>query len=497
MSALDASYDDGDTDSRTLAVGSKPDVRQEGQVEPILHHSSESSLSPQSFTMGNTASQHASFATVPSEKNDASVAANSGFGNNRLATGFHATFGTPLESNVTGPEDSLTNSRDTGVSVNNAIEISEDEQEEDDSDDGGMLINVDNPRDRELPQDMDVDNDPHPRNPNTRGPILSTKENTQALSHSRQGAHEELQDDASQSPSAVLLNTNHASGPLLADLSQDELKLQLKYAYFDADPDVIDLGQPAACLSCLQIGHVEQNCPEVMCAHCSSKHPPHLCPHLHRCSNCRSRGHTVGSCHSHKNTTIPCDFCGLLSHVEQACPQRFFACKRNPTNKPMEIWISCCICSSNEHLVGDCPRSVLAAQSRWSLRSFDPGSVINLSSTPEAKRREKEAANRGLRPEGLEIRGHASRHNVGGPRAAPQADEPGKEQFLNGGRLQARAPRPTRRTRMTFGSIQTKVRIPSPPYDLPKEDVLLEFVEAVNIARKEQGKSEITLYGLG
>lgn len=496
MSALDPSYDDEDSDSRTLVVGSKRDVRREGQVEPILS-TSESSLSPQSFTMGNTASQHASFATDPPEIDDTKIAATSGFGNNRLATGFHATFGTALETNVAAQQDPVAGSQDPGLSVTNAIEISEEEQEEEESDDGGMLINVDTPRDRELPQAMDVDKDTHTRNPNTRGPIPSTRETTRSLSHTRQDTHEELQDNASQSPSSMPPVTDNASGPLLADLSQDELDLQLKYAYFDVDADDIDLNQPAACLNCLRLGHAQQSCPEMMCAHCSTKHPPYLCPALQRCSKCRLRGHTAGSCTCQKDTTIPCDFCGLLSHVEQACPQRFFACQRTATNKAMKLWISCCICLSNDHLVGDCPRAILAAQSRWSLRSFDPKSIINLSSQPEAKRREKEAASRGLRPEGLEIRGHASRHNVGGPRAAPQADEPGKEQFLRGGRQSRSSRREPRRTRITVNSMQPKVRIPSPPYDLPKEDVLLEFVEAVNIARKEQGKSEITLCGRG
>lgn len=234
-------------------------------------------------------------------------------------------------------------------------------------------------------------------------------------------------------PSVTTENMDVPHVVRLADLTPDELELQLKYALFDVKSEKVDLSWPAICLDCLQPGHSDKVCPEKQCVHCGAhgQHSSRLCPLVGRCSRCRERGHTVDSCNTDlKVTTVPCDLCGGLNHVEATCPARFFPVTSKVPAGSLQLWISCCICASKSHLVGDCPDANTTAGARWSLRLFAPGQVSNLSLEAGTKEREQEAANRGLRPEGMRIRGRAGLHSAGATRLEQPSDDDTDNQFF-------------------------------------------------------------------
>ena len=557
MPRISQSSDNDTSESRTAAVGLKGQARRTGQVHSAPSLSSESSRSSQSSTMGNAASQpaeHSSTVKLEQAENMAESATmdttSPGFGQNRLATGFRklpSREGPPSASS--GPLPNKNNPAPTpalspGASMHDAIEISDDDQDDDGSDDGGMVINIDGPQNHGLSQDMDVDNDEDgstwSREDGEIESHPSTRETTQPLSAGEEEAHDQLQGDLEDFLGSISGKpTNQSSTttvpvssvPRLADLNKHELELQLKYAFFGLDQNKIDLNRPAVCLTCLQGGHAERNCPEIKCEFCSAEHSSRLCPLLQRCSTCRDRGHMAESCPTGMRvTTVPCDICGGLSHVEQTCPQRFFPCDRKPGTQPLELWVSCCRCASTQHLVGDCPHVHQAAAARWSLKSFDPGQIINLTLEPATRRREQEAANRGLRPEGLKIRGRASLHSAGAPQFAQQ-DDADDEQFLrarvdvpgNASRgsitvaakkangmpstLPSSLPKsdpamPSKKQKtshapksnITVAINKPKSKASDVPLHLPKKEIMNQFIDVLNNGRRSANKSQLQLH---
>ncbi|KIW92251.1 uncharacterized protein Z519_07235 [Cladophialophora bantiana CBS 173.52] len=540
MSGLASSDDEGE--SRIAAVGLSREARQKGQVNSVPFPSTDSSIASHSSTMGNTASQDVgpSSREKPEELGSSTgeavgiaSSASAAFGNNRLATGFH-TAPPPAASHKSqsspsegdGPFDPETTS---GESRDDAIEISDDEQEE--SDDGGMVINIDRTQHHSFSDDMDLDDDgkeeeqegeegeedeeeeeekeeetftQSERDEGDEGDTeseTSTRETTQPLSSTGRDTHDQLQGDLESFFSTVsgklpthstAADARVQSGPCLADLSPDKLELQLKYAFFHVNHEDIDLNQPAVCLSCLQSGHTESNCPEVTCIHCSAQHSSRLCPLLQRCSTCRDRGHTAKSCPTGlKVTTIPCDICGTSGHLEQACPQRFLPSYGPSDSGPTKLWISCCICASTSHLVGDCPRVNKGAATRWSLKLLAPEQIVNLTLEPSTKQREKETANRGLRPEGLKIKGRAAPCRSARIASAKQQFDTSDsdEQFLK--------PRIESRGNANRGSLTFATRLPKdpfpPPSTMPKKVVLTRFLAAINQQRQAAGNSQLEL----
>ena len=475
--------------------------------------------------MGNTASRAVpiSNGATPTESEDTPAAATgvlaqptSTFGNNRLSTGFtypppSAAVPAPAGSNHNEGEYPRAASRKEAQAV---IEISDDDEDEEgevSDDDGGMLINVDGPRSDDLPVEMDLDEDEHesenriiPREEVMVTRPRSSKDDLQTLTASRNQAHTQLQADLDHhlnslptanplppkpTPEKNTIETTITPVPRLMDLSSDELQLQLKYAFFDVGPTRVDLSQPAVCLSCLRIGHVERVCPEVTCLHCSEKHSSRLCSSNQRCTKCRERGHRADSCPTvMKVTTVPCDICGNLTHVEQSCPRRFFQANPHPITEPQKLWISCCRCASKTHLVGDCPQANQLTTSRWSLKAFAPGSVTNLNAGPDMARMEEVAANRGLRPEGLRIRGRAGLHRAGVPNQTHASndnrDGDDEEQFLRP-RISNPDDRVAGRT-----SVNTQTQKPIEP-KRPSKQLLAIFVNALNKMRQSEGKNNL------
>lgn len=111
---------------------------------------------------------------------------------------------------------------------------------------------------------------------------------------------------------------------------------------------------------------------------------------------------------------VPCDYCASLDHVESECDQIFMFPHKDPNPGPVLVSISCANCTSNRHLIGDCPnlRRPIGA-SPWSLKGFDPDMISNLNSVISGRRG---GAARGQH--GMKIRGRAEHRSP-----SPSSDE--------------------------------------------------------------------------
>lgn len=350
------------------------------------------------------------------------------FGNNRLRSGFRNARriqrsashpGTPSDSdNSNSPArvvyDLDTEDEDGGITLNvqsngsAPIVISDDEESE--NEDG----QINESSDLEEGQERD---DVQPRNPGDSMQV---------------DAANELSLEAARDVAFVVDSTPAMPQVFLKDLNPDQLEHQIKYVFWHLQRDQIDLSRPARCLHCQAEGHVDDRCPQKTCLHCGAfgQHDSMLCPQVKRCDTCRQPGHT--SCDGMRNTTIPCDLCSLSGHSESLCPLRHYPRPSTSTSEPLQLWITCCACASKSHLVGDCPRSKTSMAPRWSLKSLDPEQIINLSIQSGVDKLEKDAQNRGMRPEGLKIRGRANQHHADSRRRdLRDSDSEDLENFLS------------------------------------------------------------------
>lgn len=384
-----------------------------------------------------------------------STSAQSGLGNNRLATGFRKPQADIAQDadGAGGGQSSTAHASAQGMLLDDPIDISDDVEEES-SDEGGMVINIDPAAEEHLDK-MHLDSEDgeiHETASLAFDPASADQEPPQSSSSADQDVDMQLQDELSHAARHSMLR--------LADLSPDQLELQFKYALFDVDRGLVDLARPAICLGCLRPGHAQRDCPEKICLHCGAagQHSSPLCPQVRRCSQCREPGHDAERCNADlKVTTVPCDLCGTLSHVEELCPQRFFPPVPNVHVGPLRLWVSCCICASKSHLVGDCPDADPAAAARWSLKTFAGDQITNLCLEAGTKQLEQLAANRGLRPEGVRIKGRAGLHAAGVPRGPRASDDDDEQPFL-GPRVGTRGT--ADRGSFTFRHPQ---RLPDPP----------------------------------
>ena len=232
---------------------------------------------------------------------------------------------------------------------------------------------------------------------------------------SNNDAHEQLQGDVAHSLSKTIPLTGPGSPPKrLGELSSDDFEKQVKYTLFHLKRDQIDLDRLAICTTCLQEGHQETSCPESNCLHCGARdeHPSRMCPKYRRCLKCRERGHDVDTCISKlKNTTVPCDHCGSEAHLEDRCSLRFFPSQSQTSLTELKLWISCCVCASKTHLVGDCPeRRPFNQAMAWSLRPLNPMQVSNLSLESGTRKFERDVEIRGAREEDLIVKDTADPH---------------------------------------------------------------------------------------
>jgi hypothetical protein len=361
----------------------------------------------------------------------AGVMSSSGFGNNRLATGFHKTRAILAEQAAlasTSQPAPLSATSSPGASADDAIEISDDDSS---SESGGMLLNVGNStllqHDDLMAIDDEGEAEVEARKPKHQESVVEQFTSMQNATPPRL-----LEGDSSAHILQAGAVDQHP--PLrLADLSEPDLELQFRYIFSYLKRDEIDLNCPAVCLGCLQEGHIQKSCPENVCMHCgiAGEHSSRLCPSISRCTKCRERGHTSHNCTAGiKVTTVPCDLCGILGHIETSCPERFFPPSVQDVGVPVKIWVSCCHCASKSHYVGDCPDLDHNFAMRWSMKSIDHNQIINLSLESNMRELEMQAENRGLRPQGLSIKGRAGLHHAGNSSARSTENDSSEDDFI-------------------------------------------------------------------
>ncbi|KAL4932764.1 zinc knuckle domain protein [Aspergillus undulatus] len=201
---------------------------------------------------------------------------------------------------------------------------------------------------------------------------------------------------------------------VLADLDREDLELQAKIVFYNRDINDLDLQQPIMCTECLREGHHTEVCPMKECVHCGAwnQHQSTLCPKWRRCQRCRERGHDAKQCPSALKSSaseVPCDLCGSSSHLELDCDFLWKLPRQDTTAMPVLVSISCAHCTSNRHLIGDCPSLTRAfLSSSFTVRGIDPNVITNINSVVGARR--GGPAPPPPPPGGLKIRGRAENH---------------------------------------------------------------------------------------
>ncbi|KKZ62923.1 hypothetical protein EMCG_02769 [[Emmonsia] crescens] len=218
-----------------------------------------------------------------------------------------------------------------------------------------------------------------------------------------------------------LFRAKYNSDPAtLADLTRNDLEIQARYIFFELAPEDLDLKHPVRCIDCMKEGHLADICPSKECEHCGAwaVHESRFCPSRRRCQRCRERGHDAEACTSPLKGSVveePCDFCGSSDHAEGECDLIWKLPKRTPTTGRIFISISCCHCTSNRHLIGDCPtRNFPMNSSSFSLKHYDPSMFSNLNTFPVAISGQKNSIQNNS---GYKIRGRAS-----GRSPSPESD---------------------------------------------------------------------------
>ncbi|PTU24328.1 hypothetical protein P175DRAFT_0470242 [Aspergillus ochraceoroseus IBT 24754] len=230
-----------------------------------------------------------------------------------------------------------------------------------------------------------------------------------------------MDDSATDSKESALLRFAQkypAAPSILADLDREDMERQAKAIFYDRDINDINLQSPITCMECLREGHLADVCPMKECVHCGAwnKHQSSLCPKWRRCQRCRERGHDQKQCSSALKSSaseIPCDLCGSSDHLELDCDFMWKLPRQDTTAAPVLVSISCAHCTSNRHLIGDCPSLPRPlASSSWTLRGIDPNIITNVNSVVNSRRGGGPgAASRAVpgnqKQRGMKIRGRA------------------------------------------------------------------------------------------
>ena len=183
----------------------------------------------------------------------------------------------------------------------------------------------------------------------------------------------------------------------LAQLTPDDLRLQLRYFYPARHPSTVPATDPVRCLACGVPGHARRACPELTCGHCGARdeHPSVLCPTLARCPRCAARGHAPPNCpHALRPDNLAvrdCALCGHDGHAEAACERVWRAAPpsfaRPPLPPPPRVRRSCHECGAAGHLGNDCPRrrpGKPPASSSWSDARVPPVAPPSVPARPRA-----------------------------------------------------------------------------------------------------------------
>lgn len=161
----------------------------------------------------------------------------------------------------------------------------------------------------------------------------------------------------------------------LADLSLEELKLQLRYFHLTKKREDVDLSSPARCLVCAREGHMAGACSSLMCGVCGvlNQHFTKQCPQLQRCAKCLQRRHLESHCSSSlSREDVTCFLCQRDGHMEDDCELLWRTSGRPWVANLLSqrIRLECYECGNSGHLGNDCrtrrPRKAMGT-STWSL----------------------------------------------------------------------------------------------------------------------------------
>lgn len=157
------------------------------------------------------------------------------------------------------------------------------------------------------------------------------------------------------------INSGDASG---VDTALDEdapsisqLELDERHHYFPNIPDNV-----VFCLTCAQVGHATEACPDVTCKFCQGAHFKYECPTRKRCAKCKQLGHIKSLCPEKLavapgEVALECAVCEGHDHSEINCIQLYQTYRPEPGNvsKVRSLPVFCYACGTEGHYGGDCP----------------------------------------------------------------------------------------------------------------------------------------------
>ncbi|KAL3464070.1 hypothetical protein BJX64DRAFT_286758 [Aspergillus heterothallicus] len=246
--------------------------------------------------------------------------------------------------------------------------------------------------------------------------------------------------DAAKENAFARFSRKYPAAPLiLADLEREDLETQARAMFYDRDINDVNLQLPITCIECLHEGHLADVCPTKECVHCGAwnKHQSTLCPQWRRCQRCRERGHDHKQCPSALKSSageVPCDFCGSSDHLELECDYLWKMPRPDTTAQPVLVSISCANCTSNAHLIGDCPTPTRAFTSTtFTLSGIEPETITNINSVVGPKRGGGPSVPSG-RQQGMKIRGRADQARSPSPDSDDMMSRGGKKGPVGGNR---------------------------------------------------------------